>query len=107
MGLPKLAERLFDDTLQMFFIGLFPKDDPQDTRFAINFWTSIGLGGLTDDLREHLRFVKVQQAKDKKNKMGDGSSSEGSSSSSSSSSSDSEDEKPAFKKQRHPSREEV
>ena len=55
-----------------------PRDNPKDTRFAINFFTSIGLGGLTlvfcfvlfcfsysysfflplssrDDLREHLK----------------------------------------------------
>ena len=107
MGLPKLAERLFDDTLTMFFTGLFPKDDPQDTRFAINFWTSVGLGGLTDDLREHLRFVKIQQAKDKKNK-GEGESSDDSSGSDSSSSdsSDSDDGQTAFKRQRNQSGEE-
>lgn len=34
-------------TLQPFFEGLFPRDNPRNTRFAINFFTSIGLGGLT------------------------------------------------------------
>merc|ERR1711881_265044 len=63
MGLPKLAERLFDPTLTLFFTGLFPKDSPQDTRFAINFWTSIGLGALTEDLRDHLRQVKAANRK--------------------------------------------
>ena len=33
------------------FSGLFPRDNARDTRFAINFFTSIGLGGLTDGLR--------------------------------------------------------
>uniref|UniRef100_A0AAY4EVT6 Pre-mRNA-splicing factor CWC22 homolog n=1 Tax=Denticeps clupeoides TaxID=299321 RepID=A0AAY4EVT6_9TELE len=47
MGLPKLNERLKDMTLQPFFEGLFPRDNPRNTRFAINFFTSIGLGGLT------------------------------------------------------------
>lgn len=55
MGLPKLNERLKDPTLQMYFEGLFPRDNPRNTRFAINFFTAIGLGGLTDDLREHLK----------------------------------------------------
>jgi pre-mRNA-splicing factor CWC22 len=41
--------------MQACFAGLFPKDSPKNTRFAINFYTSIGLGGLTDDLREHLK----------------------------------------------------
>lgn len=34
-------------TLQPFFEGLLPRDNPRNTRFAINFFTSIGLGGLT------------------------------------------------------------
>ncbi|XP_006788686.2 pre-mRNA-splicing factor CWC22 homolog [Neolamprologus brichardi] len=55
MGLPKLNQRLKDQTLQPFFEGLFPRDNPRNTRFAINFFTSIGLGGLTDELREHLK----------------------------------------------------
>uniref|UniRef100_A0A4W3J131 Pre-mRNA-splicing factor CWC22 homolog n=1 Tax=Callorhinchus milii TaxID=7868 RepID=A0A4W3J131_CALMI len=55
MGLPKLNQRLQDETLQPFFEGLFPRDNPRNTRFAINFFTSIGLGGLTDELREHLK----------------------------------------------------
>ncbi|XP_005857711.1 PREDICTED: pre-mRNA-splicing factor CWC22 homolog isoform X2 [Myotis brandtii] len=55
MGLPKLNARLKDETLQPFFEGLLPQDNPRNTRFAINFFTSIGLGGLTDELREHLK----------------------------------------------------
>ena len=34
--------------------GLFPTDKGDNTRFAINFYTSIGLGTLTEDLREFL-----------------------------------------------------
>ena len=55
MGLPKLNERLQEDTMQVFFEGIFPKDNPKNTRFAINFFTSIGLGGLTDELRDFLK----------------------------------------------------
>ncbi|CAH8823443.1 unnamed protein product [Trichobilharzia szidati] len=55
MGLSKLQTRLRDETLQPFFTGLLPRDNPKDTRFAINFLTTIGLGGLTLDLREHLQ----------------------------------------------------
>ena len=64
MGLQKLNERLKDlyviscDITIMFnmvlyrslaesFEGLLPRDNPRNTRFAINFFTSIGLGGLT------------------------------------------------------------
>lgn len=55
LGLPKLNARLKDPTMEAHYSGLFPKEHPKDTRFAINFFTSIGLGGLTDELREHLR----------------------------------------------------
>jgi len=34
-------------SMQFAFEGLFPRDNPKNTRFAINFFTSIGLGGLT------------------------------------------------------------
>ncbi|KAL6059262.1 hypothetical protein STEG23_022784 [Scotinomys teguina] len=55
LGLPKLNVRLKDETLQQFLEGLLPRDNPQNTRFAINFFHCIGLGGLTDELREHLK----------------------------------------------------
>ena len=62
MGLAKLNARIKDQTLQdpsgnHAFDGLFPRDNPRNTRFSINFFTSIGLGGLTDDLRQHLASV--------------------------------------------------
>ncbi|CAI5990919.1 unnamed protein product [Closterium sp. NIES-65] len=55
LGLRKMNERLSDPTMGAAFDGIFPKDTPKNTRFAINFFTSIGLGGLTDNLREHLK----------------------------------------------------
>ncbi|XP_012062930.1 PREDICTED: pre-mRNA-splicing factor CWC22 homolog [Atta cephalotes] len=117
MGLAKLNERVKDVTLQEVFEGLFPRDDPTNTRFAINFFTSIGLGGLTDDLREHLKShpkpvaVPALITKEEEPSSSDESSSSSSSSSpssstttsstdSSSSSSSSEDEVPAKKKKK-------
>merc|ERR1711974_211396 len=55
MGLQKLNDRIRDATLQPAFQGLFPRDDPANTRFSINFFTNIGLGALTEDLRAHLK----------------------------------------------------
>ncbi|KAL8567659.1 hypothetical protein ACOMHN_054471 [Nucella lapillus] len=60
MGLPKLNNRLRDRTLQEYFEGILPRQNPKDTRFAINFFTTIGLGGLTEDLREHLKGISKQ-----------------------------------------------
>lgn len=54
MGIDKLKERFNDDTLKPYFQGVFPRDNPKSTRFAINFFTSVGLGKLTDELREFL-----------------------------------------------------
>jgi pre-mRNA-splicing factor CWC22 len=55
LGLSKLRDRFSDPYMQDIFNGMFPRDNARDTRFAINFFTSIGLGGLTDGLREHLK----------------------------------------------------
>ncbi|PIC45933.1 hypothetical protein B9Z55_005790 [Caenorhabditis nigoni] len=54
MGMVKLHTRVTDPTLAHCFVGMFPRTDPQDARFAINFFTMIGLGGLTLELREWL-----------------------------------------------------
>lgn len=100
MGLSKLNQRVKDITLQHAFEGLFPRDDPKNTRFAINFFTSIGLGGLTDDLREHLKshpkpvIIPTLEHKSESashSSLDSSSSSSSTSSSSSSSSSDSDD----------------
>jgi pre-mRNA-splicing factor CWC22 len=55
VGIAKMNERFSDQTLSEFFAGIFPRDNPRHTRFSINFFTSIGLGALTEDLREHLK----------------------------------------------------
>eukprot|EP00079_Xenopus_tropicalis_P008723 XP_002932080.2 PREDICTED: pre-mRNA-splicing factor CWC22 homolog isoform X1 [Xenopus tropicalis] len=95
MGLPKLNARLKDITLQPFFQGLLPMDNPKNTRFAINFFTSIGLGGLTDELREHLKnapkMIMTQKQNVESSDSSDSSSGSESSSDSDSSSSSSSD----------------
>lgn len=87
MGMGKLNTRLNEPTLQASFSGLFPRDNPRNTRFAINFFTSIGLGGLTDALREHLKNAPKVMAPIEPVKVGSSSSSSSSSNSSDSSSS--------------------
>ena len=76
-GVKKLVDRLREDELKPFFVGLFPKenaefcstelwkrqlwddsilcqDHPKNVRFAINYFTAIGLGVLTEE-KEQLR----------------------------------------------------
>jgi hypothetical protein len=55
----KLNERLQEPSLQEYFSGIFPQDSMQNMRFSINFFTSIGLGGITDRQRELYKQVGV------------------------------------------------
>ena len=57
MGLESLHTKLQDELLMEALSGLFPKDNLKNTRFAINFFTSIGLGALTVELREFLQHA--------------------------------------------------
>ncbi|KAK1272019.1 hypothetical protein QJS04_geneDACA021022 [Acorus gramineus] len=65
LGIRALNERLNDPSMQDSFESIFPKDNPKNTRFSINFFTSIGLGGITESLREYLknmpRLIMQQQ----------------------------------------------
>ncbi|KAI3917764.1 hypothetical protein MKW98_021526 [Papaver atlanticum] len=64
----KLNERLSEPTMQDSLESIFPKDNPKNTRFSINFFTSIGLRGITDNLREYLKntsmLIMQQQKQD-------------------------------------------
>ncbi|KAI8999086.1 hypothetical protein BD414DRAFT_144616 [Trametes punicea] len=55
MGLKTVAERFKDPEVKAACRGMFPMDNPKDTRFAINYFTSIGLGIITEEMREHLK----------------------------------------------------
>ncbi|KAI0303496.1 armadillo-type protein [Multifurca ochricompacta] len=55
MGLPTLKERFADPEIKPLCTGMFPLDNPKNTRFSINYFTSIGLGALTEEMREHLK----------------------------------------------------
>lgn len=55
LGIPKLQARLKDEFLRPSFDGLFPTDNPRNTRFSINYFTSIGMGAVTEEMREHLK----------------------------------------------------
>lgn len=54
LSMPTLLEYIRDPSKQNAFKDLFPKDQEQDIRFAINFFTCSDLGQLTDDLRKEL-----------------------------------------------------
>jgi len=98
LGMTKLVERTRDATMAPAWEGIMPRDNPRDTRFAINFFTSIGLGALTEDLRAHLKnapkptAIVAPMVRGEKGESSSSSSSDSSSSDSDSESSDSEEE---------------
>ena len=55
VGMKGLTERLKSDELQAALTGMFPTDDAKNTRFSINFFTAIGMGVLTEGMREWLK----------------------------------------------------
>ncbi|KAI0542271.1 hypothetical protein GGR58DRAFT_453336 [Xylaria digitata] len=54
LGMSKLQARMRDETMQPSFEGLFPHDNARNIRFSINYFTSIGMGALTEEMREYL-----------------------------------------------------
>jgi len=57
LGLPALAARFREPSMQGYFEHMFPLDHPRNTRFSINFFTSIGLGLVTEPMREYLQHA--------------------------------------------------
>ncbi|KAG7732799.1 hypothetical protein KL932_005362 [Ogataea haglerorum] len=54
LGLKKLKVRLSEDYIQPYISGIFPTSGADRLRFSINYFTAIGLGALTEDMREIL-----------------------------------------------------
>lgn len=114
LGLAKLNERFNDSTMVVtvdtaagtvtrnVFAGLFPKDNPRDTRFAINYFTSIGLGGVTEELRAFLKNVP-KPSQESSSSESDDSSDSSSDDSDSSSASSSSGSRGGARRQRNPS----
>jgi len=59
MGLPTLKERFADPEVKALCTGMFPLDNPKNTRFSINYFTSVGLGALNEEMREHLKVSRA------------------------------------------------
>ncbi|KAK0284369.1 pre-mRNA-splicing factor cwc22 [Friedmanniomyces endolithicus] len=55
VGMKTLTEKLASEELAPAMTGMFPTDNPTNTRFSINFFTAIGMGQLTEGMREWLK----------------------------------------------------
>ncbi|WVF68671.1 pre-mRNA-splicing factor CWC22 [Kwoniella sp. CBS 6097] len=90
MGLTRLVERFKIPDLKPAFGGMFPMDNPKNTRFAINYFTSIGMGKVTEEMRTYLQNAPKLLAAQHAARAAEDSSSSDSDSSSDTSSSDSD-----------------
>ncbi|KAL9061587.1 MAG: hypothetical protein Q9162_000119 [Coniocarpon cinnabarinum] len=54
MGMKKLQAKTTDAHLRPYYNGIFPMDSQKNTRFAINYFTSIKMGALTEEMRAAL-----------------------------------------------------
>lgn len=95
LGMELFKQRLQQENVQPHLKGVFPRDSAKNARFSINFFTSIGLGAITVDLREWLKEApkllmeqKLKEYQELQN-LSSGSDSDSDSSSSSSSGSSS------------------
>ncbi|QPG75980.1 hypothetical protein FOA43_003366 [Brettanomyces nanus] len=55
LGVNELLTRLNEPYIKSFIQGLFPETSAEHIRFSINYFTAIGLGRLTEDMRETLK----------------------------------------------------
>lgn len=58
LGLCALKERLEEPYVQPYLRDVFPINNMESVRFSVNFFTAIGLGGLTDTMRERLLMLE-------------------------------------------------
>lgn len=61
LGIKTLCQRLQNPEYEVDFSGLFPKDMLRNTRFSINYFTAIGLGALTEPMRDYLNMVEQEE----------------------------------------------
>ncbi|KAJ2756648.1 pre-mRNA-splicing factor cwc22 [Coemansia pectinata] len=91
LGMKTLNDRLksADYKVAEAVKGMFPSNNVQTMRFAINYYTSIGLGAITEEMREQIKELPLLTAGDDSDSGSGSDSSSGSSSGSYSSSSSS------------------
>lgn len=57
LGVQELQTRLEEEYIKPYLEGIFPVEDPDRIRFSINYFTAIGLGILTEGMRETLQKI--------------------------------------------------
>ncbi|KAJ1811756.1 pre-mRNA-splicing factor cwc22, partial [Coemansia sp. RSA 2598] len=77
LGLQRLNERLKSDDPRVSEAvkGMFPISNPKAIRFAINYYTSIGMGAITEEMREWLKTAQAKAMSEDSDSSSSGSSS--------------------------------
>lgn len=57
IGINHFLERVDEPYIQEYLVGIFPKTNAEHLRFSINYFTAIGLGKLTDNMRKALEAL--------------------------------------------------
>lgn len=60
LSINELKDRLNEEYIQPYVDGMFPHDDIENIRYSINYFTAIGLGVLTDKMRERLTELEEE-----------------------------------------------
>ncbi|VEU20875.1 DEKNAAC101698 [Brettanomyces naardenensis] len=62
LGMAELLRRIGESYISPYLGGLFPRTGADHLRFSINYFTAIGLGRLTEEMREILKNSPVAES---------------------------------------------
>lgn len=71
LNVEELKNRLNEEYIQPFLKGMFPHDEADNLRYSINYFTAIGLGVLTDEMRSKLEIIEKEEEEEEEEEHGE------------------------------------
>ncbi|CAN3377205.1 pre-mRNA-splicing factor Cwc22p [Diutina rugosa] len=65
IGVGEVQKRFDDPAVALDIRGVFPTEDADHLRYSINFFTAIGLGILTETMRNHLTRIEARMEQER------------------------------------------